>query len=186
MMLFLVGSVNTTSNPSLMAIFTEVTRTFAWTQGALAVNGWMSWLERLPRATNHILPDGTRVHLEHASPGHDDGPALYPFLSDEVLRKRFTGHDADLVIVGHTHWAMEAHVDGVHVVNVGSVSNPFPPDLRAVWVCLDADEVGYTVTYHRVDYNHQDVIDELRRLRHPGHHYIIGHMLGQHKPGWRK
>ena len=65
-----------TSNPSLMSIFTEVTRTFAWTQGALAVNGWMSWLEMLPKATYHILPDGTRVHLEHASPGHDDGPAL--------------------------------------------------------------------------------------------------------------
>lgn len=174
------------SNPDLMKTYTEVTRTFSWTQGALASGGWLQWLAALPNSMRETLLDGTRVLLEHASPGHDDGPALYPNLTETQLRQRFTGHNADLIFVAHTHWAMEARVDGVHVVNAGSVSNVFPPDLRAVWVCLDSDANGYHVTYHRTSYDHKAVIDALERLRHPGRKFIIGFMRGEHEPGWRR
>lgn len=173
-------------NPNLINIYTEVTRSLAWTQGTLATNGWLTWIEKLPQTVRTMLPDGTRVLLVHASPGHDDGPALYPNLSEAVLRERFTGNEADLIIVGHTHWTMEAHIDGVHVVNVGSVSNPFPPDLRASWVRLDSGPDGHTLTYHRVLYNHQAVIDELERLKHPGRFFLRKQLLGELEPSWHK
>ena len=174
------------TNANLFPVYTEVTRSLAWSQGVVATKCWLSWLEDLPRSVQTSLPDGTQVLLVHASPGYDDGPALYPYLTESTLRERFTGYGAELIIVGHTHWPMETHIDNVHVVNVGSVSNHFPPDLRAGWVCLDCDVNDYSLVFHRVDYDHQVVIDELERLKHPGRHYIIGHMRGQHQPGWRK
>ena len=166
----------------LMQIYTEVTKSCAWTQGALATTGWLPWLEALPTAIRLYLPDGTRVLLEHASPGHDDGPALYPDLSKQQLRDIFTGHQADLIFVGHTHQAFEGNIDGVHIINTGSVSNPFPPDLRATWVCLDSDKEGYEITFHFVDYDHKAVMSELERLRHPGRHFIIDMLCGRIHP----
>ena len=47
------------------------------------------------------------------------------------VRPLLTGADADLVFVGHTHVPFDRRIDGVRVVNPGSISNPFPPDLRA-------------------------------------------------------
>ena len=165
-----------------MKTYTEVTRTFAWTQGALARGGWLQWLDALPNASRLNLPDGTRVLLEHASPGHDDGPALYPNMSEAKVRQLFSGFEAELICVGHTHRAIEAHVDGVHIVNTGSVSNGFHPDLRAVWVCLEADVNGYEITYHRVPYDTEAVIKALENLMHPGRFFITRLMRGEFTP----
>lgn len=166
----------------LMDIYTEVTRSCAWTQGALAISGWLPWLEALPKNKRVTLPDGTRVLLEHASPGHDDGPALYPDLSTQQLRDVFIGHEADLIFVGHTHQVADVCIDGVHIVNTGSISNPFPPDLRATWVCLDCNTDGYSVTFHKVDYDHHAVMTELEKLRHPGRRFIIDMLRGRIEP----
>jgi putative phosphoesterase len=174
------------ANPNLLQNYTEVTRSLAWTQGAVSTQGWLPWLKRLPKSRRLNLLDGTRVLLVHASPEHDDGPALYPLLDESVLRQRFVRHDADLILCGHTHWTMEAKIDGVHIVNVGSISNPFPPDLRAVWIRLDITDNSYQVITHKVDYDREKVVGCLNQLRHPGRHYIIGHMRGEHEPSWRK
>jgi hypothetical protein len=72
------------------------------------------------------------------------------------------------------------------VVNPGSVSNPFPPDLRASYILLDVDQSGYQIYHQYVDYNHEAVIEEVERLRHPGAEYIVGGMRGQNKPRWKR
>ena len=50
--------------------------------------------------------------------------------------------EAELVLVGHTHLPFDRTVGNIRVVNPGSVSNPFPPDLRASYVILEADKNG--------------------------------------------
>ena len=70
-------------------------------------------------------------------------------------------------------------VGDFHIVNLGSVSNPYAPDLRASYVILDGDEAGYRITQSRVDYDRAAVIAQLRMLRHPGAAYIISHLSGQ-------
>jgi hypothetical protein len=81
---------------------------------------------------------------------------------------------------------MDLHVDGIHVVNVGSVSNPLPPDLRASYVILEADESSYQLDHRRVGYDHQAVIAAVWRVRHPAAGHIIHHMLGQRQPPWKR
>ncbi|MCJ7626134.1 MAG: metallophosphoesterase family protein [Anaerolineaceae bacterium] len=161
-----------------------IASTIAWTKGAVTAAGWLPFLEKLQVEYHAILPDNTRLLGVHAYPGHDDGGGFYPGMDQRVISSRLDGCESDLVCVGHTHVLMEAHAEGVHVVNPGSVSNPFPPDLRASYILLDADQSGYQINPHYVDYDHDAVIKEVQRLKHPGGEYIIRGMRGQNTPRW--
>jgi diadenosine tetraphosphatase ApaH/serine/threonine PP2A family protein phosphatase len=90
--------------------------------------------------------------------------------------------DADLAFVGHTHRPVDVIVRETRVVNVGSVSNPVPPDLRASYVVLEADATGYHVEHRRVEYDRKAVIAALESLRHPGAGFIVQHMCGLYGP----
>jgi predicted phosphodiesterase len=100
-------------------------------------------------------------------------------MSDAEIAAQIAGGDADLILTGHTHIPFERHVDGVCVVNPGSVSNPFPPDLRASYAVLEAGPIGYTVEHRRVDYDREAVIEAMRRLRYPTLDYVSRHLRGE-------
>ena len=174
------------ANPALWPACVEIASSFAWTQGAVTASGWMEWLAELPLEFRTVLPDGTRVLCVHASPGRDDGLSMHPGTSQEELQSMAAESQADLLCVGHTHWPMDLTVDGVHLLNAGSVSNPFPPDLRASYVMLEANEAGYHVQHRRVPYDREAVVRELRRVNHPAAKYIIRHMRGENHPHWRR
>jgi predicted phosphodiesterase len=157
----------------------------SWTAGAVASSGYWSILAELSLEIRMPLPDGTRLLAVHAAPGTDDGFGINPTTPDAKLRELLSGVEADLVLVGHTHAPFDHSVDGVRVVNPGSVSNPFPPDLRAKYVLLVAEEHSYSLEFHAVDYDHQAVIDAVMRLNHPSVKYISGYMRGENKPGWQ-
>lgn len=164
-------------------IYTEVITSFAWTQGYVTGRGWYDWLAALPLECRLTLPDGTRVLLVHASPGHDDDPGLHIALSDAEMAAYLENCEADLVFVGHTHWPFERRINGVHVFNAGSVSNPFPPDLRASYLLLDADSDGYRIRFCRADYDHQAVIEIVKQI-HPAGAYLIDFQEGRNVAGW--
>lgn len=174
------------SNPSLWPARVQVAGNLCWTQGAVTVSGWRDWLAALPLEFRTVLPDGTRVLCVHAAPGRDEAPGLYPVASEEALRGIASDSDADLLFVGHTHWAMDVTVDGVRLVNSGSVSNPYPPDLRASYVMLEADETSTRLQHRRVAYDYQAVIEALQLVNHPAAAYIAGHMRGENLPHWRR
>jgi predicted phosphodiesterase len=162
----------------------EVAQSFAWTQGYLTAAGWLDWLTGLPLEERLILPDGTRLLGVHARPGSDDGPGLHPALRDAELEALLDGCEADLVCVGHTHWPLERRVGGVRVVNLGSVSNPMAPDLRASYALLEANASGYRLEHRQVDYDRGAVIEAVRRSRHPAGGFIVSYFLGQRRPSW--
>lgn len=177
------------ANPDLLSVLVEVAGTFAWTQGAVTQAGWLEWLADLPLELRETLPDGTRFLGVHAAPGTDGDPGIgiHPGLGEIDLRRLLSGCEADLVCVGHTHWPMDIQVDGRRIVNVGSVSNPLLPDLRASYVVLQADESGYQVQHERVDYDRDAVITALRRVQHPGAGFIMKHLRGQMRAHhWRQ
>jgi predicted phosphodiesterase len=174
------------ANLSLLPVFTEVTRSFAWTQGALAVASWLEWLDDLPLDYRLTLPDGTRLMAVHASPGEDDGKGFNFTMTDDEMAAQLGDPQVDVLLVGHTHWPFDRQVNGVRIINSGSVSNPFPPDLRASYVLFDLNEDGYQIEFRRVDYDHEAVIDAVKRLRHPGGAYIIDFQQGRIEASWLK
>jgi diadenosine tetraphosphatase ApaH/serine/threonine PP2A family protein phosphatase len=175
---------NAAADPALLPTLVEVAHTFAWTQGYVTAAGWLDWLADLPFAQRLTLPDGTRLLGIHVAPDRNDGEGVHPRVSEATLRTMLDGCEADLVVVGHTHWPLERVQDGVRVVNVGSVSNPLPPDLRASYVLLTATEAGYEIENRRVAYSYDDVIEAIERSRHPAGEYILNHFRGLAHPWW--
>ncbi len=161
------------ARPELMPGFLDITRSFAWTQGALAACGWMEWLDRLALEQRTTLPDGTRVVMVHAAPGSDEGTGFHPFITPEEIQGLVKDCAADLLLVGHTHRPLDKTVDSVRVFNPGSLSNPVTEDRRAMYATLEADEQGYTLEPLRVVYDLQAVIDAVAAVRHPAPEFLV-------------
>jgi predicted phosphodiesterase len=167
------------ADPDLVRVITEVAGSFAWTAGYITAAGLGPWLEALPTQFRRTLPDGTRVLAVHAGPNADDGPGIDPRASDAEQAALLVGCDADLVFGGHTHRPVDRRVGPIRAVNVGSVSNPVAPDLRASYVILDADTDGYHVEHRRVEYDRAAVISAVEQLKHPGRGFVIKHQRGE-------
>lgn len=172
------------ADPSLIRVVAEIGRSFAWTQGAVTAAGWFDWLEALPVEYRVTLPDGMSVLAVHAQPGQDEGASLLPTQDDAYVRDVFGQDGATLVFVGHTHWAQDRQLDGLRVINPGSVGNPLYPNLFASYVLLTADLSSYTIEFRRVEYDREAVVAKLDRLRHPSAEFIIKHVRGDMLPPW--
>jgi predicted phosphodiesterase len=155
-----------------ISIWRQVLADSEWTREALRDAGLHEWVAALPLEQRLTLPDGTRVLLVHASPGTDEGPGIHAAQSDDDLQEILAGSAADLVFVGHTHTPLDRWVDGVRVVNLGSVSNPPRADKRAMWTLLEADESGYRLERRYVSYDLAQVLSELDRRRVPARDYV--------------
>jgi predicted phosphodiesterase len=172
------------AKPKLMPFVLAMASNLAWTQGHIRASGWWNWFENLPLELRLALPDGTRMLGVHAAPGLDDGPGIIPLLSDQELRSILAPAEADLVIVGHTHVPLDRTIDGVRVVNLGSISNPFRSRLEASYAILEAGSEGYDIQMRYVDYDRQAVIDELQRIKHPTVEFLTKMLRGEMLPPW--
>lgn len=173
-------------DPVLARTYVEVASSFAWTTGAVGSTGWLPWFRELPMEMRRTLPDGSRVLAVHAAPGTDDGIGININTTDDELHVLLGEVNVDLVLVGHTHLPFDRVSRGIRVVNPGSVSNPFPPDLRASYAVLDADKDGYKLHSRRVEYDRDAVIKAVREVNHPAQDYIERFMKGENRKDWMK
>lgn len=118
----------------------------------------MKLLTRLP-VTRKLTLDDKRFYLVHATPRD-------PF--DEYLRadkaawkSRLKGIDADFVLVGHTHIPFSLQLDGLTVINPGSVGQPRDGDPRASYAIIENGKVEL----RRVKY---DIDAALRQMQDSG------------------
>jgi putative phosphoesterase len=166
------------SDPELIPTFAGIAASFAWTRGYLTARGWLDWLERLPLELRIETPAALRILAVHASPGTDDGDGVHPGRSNAELRTALAGADEDLILVGHTHEAMVRQLGRTTVVNLGSVSNPRLPDLRASYVLLEVSADGCTIEPRRVPYDHAAFAESVRKSGHPAAEFILSHQRG--------
>jgi protein phosphatase len=115
----------------------------------------------------------------------DDGHGVSPSLPDEELETMLTGCDADLVLVGHTHWPLDRQCGDVRVVNPGSVSYPWGPDVRGSYAVIDADRAGYQVEIHRVAFDIGAVIESIRASGfYPNPEWLVGRLTNAPRAPW--
>ena len=162
-------------------MFAEVAGTFAWTQGAITTAGWFDWLSRLPLELRMTLPDGTQCLCVHARPGKDDGPGINKGLSNAEICAILSDCEDHLVCVGHTHQPIDRKVGRCHIVNPGSISNPRAPILEASYAILEATNEGYHIEHRLADYDREQIVLQLKALKHPGAAFIINHLRGLYK-----
>jgi putative phosphoesterase len=101
------------------------------------------YLHGLP-ITERVEIAGASFHLAHAAPAGD----LYdyhivPDASDEVLRERVEGIDADFILLGHTHLPMRRTIGKTAIVNPGSVGQPRHGDPRASYAIWEDGEIRF-------------------------------------------
>ncbi len=88
-----------------------------------------------------------RVRFCHGAPGSDE-LTITRITPDERLRDLLAGVDEDVVVCGHTHVQFDRSVDGIRVVNAGSVGYPYEVEPAAYWALL-----GPVVEHRRTDYD---------------------------------
>lgn len=98
---------------------------------------------------------GRRVILVHGTPTlntvywTEDRPEAF----DRKMIGQAGARPGDVLAFGHTHKPWSRTVDGITLVNTGSVGRPKDHDPRAAYVLLDLEESGTGVTVRRVAYD---------------------------------
>ena len=144
----------------------------------------MEWLAALPLDHHLTLPDGTRMLAVHASPGKDDGVGITPATSNAELVGMLTGAEADLIVVGHTHWPQDRQTPVARLINPGSVSNPHGDDIRAAYAILHASDDSTQIEFRRAAYDTVAALAALERVMHPAISYLRRFFEGNSRPSW--
>ena len=100
----------------------------------------LAFLAALPLDLTLDLPELGTVRFCHGAPSSDEETITY-LTPDERLRELLTGVDERVVVCGHTHLQFDRTVDGIRVVNAGSVGAPYEAEPAAYWALLTTDVV---------------------------------------------
>tara|TARA_B100000795_G_scaffold269472_1_gene258937 strand:- start:728 stop:1426 length:699 start_codon:yes stop_codon:yes gene_type:complete len=126
----------------------------------------IEWLISLPDSLEYKTPDGI-ILLCHGSPWDRD-EYVYPDSDNESL-SRYNSLGVNWIIQGHTHYPMCKKVDGVVIINPGSVGQPRNKQPGAQWATLDTS--SGEVKHFCERYDSTKVIEESKR-RHPEIPYL--------------
>jgi putative phosphoesterase len=117
----------------------------------------VSWLARQPMGWR-----GDGVAVVHAVPG-DCWPSVAHDAPDDLLRETYAALEAPVAVYGHIHHAYVRRLDGLTIVNSGSLSLPLDGDMRATYAVV---EDGH-VEHRRVAYDAERVAAELLAIDYP-------------------
>jgi putative phosphoesterase len=92
----------------------------------------------------------------HATP-HSDEPIFTRVTPDDRVRELMGDIDQRVVVCGHTHMQFDRVVDGIRVVNAGSVGMPYGTT-EACWALVEGAEVAP----HRTAYDLDAAAERLR------------------------
>lgn len=130
-----------------------------WTRERMAPAD-LDWLAGLP-AEFRFTVEGQRLLFAHGSP-RSNMEFLFPFSPEAELREALADCGADVVVVGHTHWAFSRRIGQVHLIGAGSIGLPFDGDSRAAYAILEVTERNVGVTHVRVAYDQERTLTAAR------------------------
>ena len=154
------GGADVASNPVLLAPRTvairgNADRELLGDEVAGLLDDWVrarlthrhrEFIASLPETVELDVSGVGRVLFCHGSPRSDDELILRT-TPDEWVREMLAGVEADVVVCGHTHMQFDRVVDGIRVVNAGSVGLPYGAP-GAHWLM-----VGPRVEHRRTPYD---------------------------------
>jgi len=131
------------------------------------------------------LPDTLVLRFRDAAPirvfhGIPDNPwvAINPDSTASAVRKWLDGIPETALIGGHSHIAMERHVDGWHLLNPGAVGVPLDGDFTASYMILDGNHAGWELTAHRrIPFDYAPLYAEFKRQRFVEQCGVTAHLV---------
>lgn len=131
-----------------------------WTADRLGEDR-LHWLRGLPDSAR-LDVDGLGTTLFcHGSP-RSDSEIITAVTTDERLREILAGVEELVVVCGHTHNQFDRVVDGIRVVNAGSVGMAYQGRPGAYWALL-----GPEVELRRTEFDFLAAADALRASGYP-------------------
>jgi putative phosphoesterase len=131
-----------------------------WVAGRLGEER-LAFLAALPLDLTLELGGLGRVRFCHGAPGSDE-LVITQLTPDERLRGLLAGVDERVVVCGHTHVQFDRALDGIRVVNAGSVGAPYEAEPAAYWALL-GDDVGL----RRTDYDVEAAVAAMAATGYP-------------------
>lgn len=122
-----------------------------WTRSVVSPDR-KEYLQTFPAELRRAV-HGVRIRLVHGSPRRMN-EYLFADRDPKSLARIATGADCDVLVFGHTHVPWTRQIEGVQLINTGSVGKPKDGNPEAGWVLLTVDPDGtVTSTLHRVPYD---------------------------------
>jgi len=131
---------------------TQETRDWHWQSLAPDERRYLLRLPLRQRLTLH----GKRYLLVHGTPR--DPLDEYLMKDPDTWARRVEGAEADIVCVGHSHMQFNLNVNGVVVLNPGSVGQPRDGDPRAAYAIIEDGRIALK----RVAYPIEETITRMR------------------------
>lgn len=138
--------------------------TRSWSRKDPMVMAWVGEHEASARIHVH----GYDILLSHGTPWDPLVGRVYPDFNEW---ERFEELGADVILMGHTHYAFERRCGEVLVVNPGAIGQPRDRSFGASMAVLELDASGCQVEHLRVPYDKTRVLEDAR-LHAPDHHYL--------------
>ena len=142
----------------------------AWTALRLRdADAELEWLAERPAELRLSAADQD-VLVVHGSP-RGDTDYLYPTLTPAALASKLeplSGPRPTVLVCGHSHVAFAREVDGVLVINCGSVGRPADGDPRGTFALLDPGDGSPRVRLVRFSYAVERVTAALEEREVPG------------------
>jgi len=106
-----------------------------------------------------LIVNGYKILLVHGSPRRIN-EYLYEDRPERSLTRMLGSIDVDILICGHTHKPYHRIVNGIHIINDGSVGKPKDGDPGACYAVIELDET-ISIEFRRVEYPVASVADEV-------------------------
>ncbi|MBN1318193.1 MAG: metallophosphoesterase family protein [Anaerolineales bacterium] len=150
---------------------------FRWMTAQLRYRDF-TFLRSLPDRLELSIQGFGRVVGVHAAPG-DDEARILPSTPEEEIRRYLAGNDQRLLLFGHTHVPTQRMVDGVLLVNPGSVGFSTENNAKAAYAVLEFHKSECKVDQFQVDYDIELVINKLQKSGYPGAGGLIEKISGR-------
>src|SRR4030042_4390818 len=106
-----------------------------------------------------MLTDGLKILMFHGSPWNKLEGYVYP---DYPYFEKFRKVDADVLILGHTHYPLVKQVGEKLIINPGSCGQPRDYDARASFAIFDT--LTKKARIERIGYDVEKVCEEVKKL----------------------
>ncbi len=137
----------------------EVNERVRWTAQQLD-RSQRDFLAQLPEQAFFNVDELGEVLFCHGSPRSDE-EIITAATSEERLRRILADVRQQIVVCGHTHMQFDRTVDGIRVVNAGSVGMPYG-DTGAYWLLL-----GPEIRLRRTLYDLEDAAAQIKESGYP-------------------
>jgi hypothetical protein len=112
------------------------------------------------------------------------GPGVTLATAPDELRAMVQDCEADLVVVGYTHWPQDHQVDRVRPDQHGQHQQPLGTRRARQLRPAGCRRVRYRITFRRVAYDIDAVIEAVRQVHHPMADAIISDLRGERRADW--